>query len=376
MKKSWLALAVCCAFAHGAYAQASVALYGVVDAGIEYVNNYSATGPTAVPGPATHRLSLVSGAQAGSRWGIRGVEDLGRGYSALFVLENGFALDAGTTTLGGRMFGRQAFVGMDSPYGRLLFGRQYTSMFEALANFQAAAYQPLYEPVAALNGRYFREDNTLKYSGKVGGLSAVAHWSFGVDSSAATTQGETPGNFRAGAGWGIGANYGAGAFGVGVAFDQVMPAATSGASGKNQRAAVAVSYAASPSLNLVAGYRWGRSRNAADVEVLCDNYYWIGGTYAATQAWKITAAIYYDDVTQVTHPVTGARLGNLANPWQVQVINNYYFSKRTNLYLTTAYAKNASLNFDTSVGGLGSGYYLGAGKNSMFGAVIGIRHTF
>ncbi|WP_420995069.1 hypothetical protein ACKI2N_007685 [Cupriavidus sp. 30B13] len=94
------------------------------------------------------------------------------------------------------------------------------------------------------------------------------------------------------------------------------------------------------------------------------------------QARRITAGIYYDDVTQVTHPVSGALLGNIVNPWQVQIINNYYLSKRTNLYLTTAYAKNASLNFDTSVGGLGTGYYLGAGKNSMFGAVLGIRQTF
>ncbi|AEI81541.1 hypothetical protein CNE_BB1p01140 (plasmid) [Cupriavidus necator N-1] len=95
-----------------------------------------------------------------------------------------------------------------------------------------------------------------------------------------------------------------------------------------------------------------------------------------TQTWQVRAGYYYDNVKQVANPVTNALLGNIANPWQVQVINNYYLSKRTNLYLTTAYAKNASLNFDTSVGGLGTGYYLGAGKNSMFGAALGIRHIF
>ncbi|CAN7776375.1 porin [Cupriavidus necator] len=376
MKKTLIALSAFSTLMGSAQAQTTVTLYGVVDASIEYVNNYSATGATAVPGAAESRVALLSGAQAGSRWGIRGVEELGKGYNAFFVLENGFTLDDGKASLGGRLFGRQAFLGVGSHYGKLSFGRQYVSMFEALANFQVAAYQPLYEPVVAQNGRFFREDNTVKYSGTFGGLNAVAHWSFGVDTTALATTGEVPGRIRDGAGWGVGSNYTAGPFGIGVGFDQVMPATTPGADGKNQRAAIAASYAVTPNLRFVAGYRWGQSKNPAGMVILRDDYYWIGGSYRVTQAWQVTAGYYYDNVKQVTNPVTNALLGNIANPWQVQVINNYYLSKRTNLYLTTAYAKNASLNFDTSVGGLGTGYYLGAGKNSMFGAALGIRHVF
>ncbi len=364
MKKSLTALAalgtLVGSHAGNAHAQAStgVTLYGVVDAGIEYVNNYSATGPTAVPGAAHSRVAMQSGSQAGSRFGLRGVEDFGRGYKAMFVLENGFTGDDGKLSLGGRLFGRQAFLGVSSPYGMLSFGRQYVSMFEALANFQVSAYQPLYEPVVAQNGRYFREDNTVKYTGTFGPVTALAHWSTGVDTTAPATAGEAPGRVRDGAGWGVGANYSAGAFGIGAGFDQVMPAATPGADGKNQRAAIAASYAATPTLRFVAGYRWGRSTNPAGVEILRDNYYWIGGSYDVTAAWQITAGYYYDDVKQVPNPVTNTLLGNVTNPWQILLVNRYNLSKRTNLYLSTAYSKNSSLNFDTSVGGLGTGYYL------------------
>ncbi|AQV94045.1 porin [Cupriavidus necator] len=359
-----------------ACAQTSVTLYGVMDMNIEYVNNMSSTGATVPAGQAAHRVAMLSGGVGGSRWGLRGVEDLGRGLQAVFVLESGFTADDGKLANSGRLFGRQAFVGLDSDYGKLTFGRQYTSIFDVFANFQAAAYQPQYEPVVAFVGRFFREDNTVKYTGKFGPVSAVAHWSFGVDTASAATAGEVPGNFRSGSAWGGAASYVAGPFGLALGYDEVRPPAVAGAApGKNQKASAAVKYSAND-FQLMAGYRWGRNQNAADAQTLRDNYYWIGGTYTFTPALESTLAYYYDDVKQVTNPVNGAFLGNIKNPWQVLFVTKYALSKRTSFYLSTAYSKNASLNFDTSVGGLGTGYYLGAGKNSQFGAALGFRHLF
>ena len=113
----------------------TVTLYGVVDANVEYVTNIAPGQPTVNPvtgqasvGPGHDRVALQSGGMSASRWGLRGVEDLGGGVQALFVLESGFSLDDGKSMQGGRLFGRQAFVGLSSSLGALTFGRQYTHL--------------------------------------------------------------------------------------------------------------------------------------------------------------------------------------------------------------------------------------------------------
>ena len=115
------------ACAGNAFAQSSVTLYGVADMGIEYVNHLGNV-PTPAngfnPGPAHDVVRVTSGHRAGSRWGLRGKEDLGGGWSSVFVLENGFNLDTGTTQQG-RLFGRQGFVGLTcASVGQFSFGRQ------------------------------------------------------------------------------------------------------------------------------------------------------------------------------------------------------------------------------------------------------------
>ncbi len=77
------------------------------------------------------RMPAVTG-ELPSRWGLRGVEGLGGGYSAVFTLESGFNVRDGSSGQGGRLFGRQAFVGLKAPYGTLAFGRQCTMTYLAL----------------------------------------------------------------------------------------------------------------------------------------------------------------------------------------------------------------------------------------------------
>jgi general bacterial porin, GBP family len=109
MKKTLIVAAVAASFATAANAQSSVTLYGLIDAGFTYVNNEVATN-TAKGSAAAFRMT--SGNINGSRWGLRGTEDLGGGMKAIFTLENGFNLNNGTLGQGGRQFGRQAFVGI------------------------------------------------------------------------------------------------------------------------------------------------------------------------------------------------------------------------------------------------------------------------
>ena len=114
MKKTLLAAALLAGFAGAANAQSNVTLYGIVDAG--FLNDKT-EGSKAING-------INSGLGAQSRWGIRGSEDIGNGLKAIFQLESGFDVDTGISTQQNRLFGRYAFVGLESARaGRLTLGR-------------------------------------------------------------------------------------------------------------------------------------------------------------------------------------------------------------------------------------------------------------
>lgn len=114
MKKSLFTLAALSAFAAGAYAQSSVTLYGIVDAAARQVKN----------GSAGSQKQLASGSNATSRWGLRGVEDLGGGMKAGFTLESGIGLDTGTTDA--KFWGRRSTVSLMGGFGEVRLGRDYT----------------------------------------------------------------------------------------------------------------------------------------------------------------------------------------------------------------------------------------------------------
>ncbi|MCD0501708.1 porin [Bordetella petrii] len=118
MKKTLLAAALLAGFAGVAQAETSVTLYGIIDTGIGY-NKVKGDGFDA------SRIGMINGVQNGSRWGLRGTEDLGDGLQAVFQLESGFSSSNGNSAQGGRLFGRQATIGLQSDsWGRLDFGRQ------------------------------------------------------------------------------------------------------------------------------------------------------------------------------------------------------------------------------------------------------------
>lgn len=121
-----LAATVC----SSAMAQSSVTLYGLIDAGITYTNHVSSSSGSG------YLVQLTSGNSQGSRWGLRGSEDLGDGLKATFNLENGFDVTTGALGQGGLEFGRQATVGLTGGFGTVTLGRQYdfiAGMFPAYA---------------------------------------------------------------------------------------------------------------------------------------------------------------------------------------------------------------------------------------------------
>jgi predicted porin len=134
MKKSLVAIATLASTA--AFAQSSVSLYGVADA---WVGSSKSDVAVAAPTPATapavlavgeRQTLLGSGGLNGSRWGLRGSEDLGGGLKANFTLEQGFAIDTAAAATSGLQFSRQAYVGASGGFGEVRLGRQYSAYDE------------------------------------------------------------------------------------------------------------------------------------------------------------------------------------------------------------------------------------------------------
>lgn len=129
MKKTLLAAALVAGFAGVAHAESSVTLYGLVDAGYGY-SNIEAKGRGDYPNGkvSVRKFGVQDGVMNGNRWGLKGKEDLGNGTSAIFVLESGFNLGDGKSAQGGRLFGRQAYVGLTGEsWGTFTIGRQYNA---------------------------------------------------------------------------------------------------------------------------------------------------------------------------------------------------------------------------------------------------------
>ena len=210
----------------------SVTLYGIIDVGVQRVSGYKNGTDTA----------LVSGIMEGSRFGLRGNEDLGGGWRALFTLEN--RTEANNGTLGNRpvsgaqipdrladarllipalcpvttasnpatglptcaiqaavsgvgaslastslgvnirngFWDRQLFVGLVTPYGAVLAGRQYTPAYEVTATFDTLGTQSSLAvgQVAAFPASVeIRTDNALQYRIVLGGLTASAMYALG-----------------------------------------------------------------------------------------------------------------------------------------------------------------------------------------------------
>lgn len=384
-RSTGMAILLMCPLA--ALAQSSVTLYGVADVNVEYVNHVGAV-PTAANGfnrgTASKVFRMDSGGLSGSRWGLRGTEDLGAGLNALFVLESGFGMDNGMLQQSGRLFGRQAYVGLQKAgIGQISLGRQYTSIFEALANFSPTAYATQYEPVVLQSGANFREDNTVKYTGQFGPVTALAHWSFGTGLALPQTvgiatpiggNGEVPGQFRRDTAYGAAIAYAAGPFGATIGYDQWNPTIGAG-SGTASKAVVAASYAFGPA-KVMGGYRWGKNKDAGGTVLQRDDFYWIGANYQVTPAVGLTLEYNYDNVRSL--------FGNtqVANPWQIAFVANYALSRRTDIYLSTAYARNAGLMLESLATAyanslsLGNSYTLGNDQRSMVGVAVGVRHKF
>lgn len=167
-----------------AFGQTGPSVYGVIDTGVQR------TDPKAGRSSESAATTGINGGiRGGSRFGLRGNEDLGGGLQAIYTIENGFAPDTGMALQGSRLFGRQAFLGLSSPAGTLVAGRIGTFSSGAGSFDKWGRIDP-FRTVYGLAGlgstmsssASLRVDNALAYvSPTFAGLSAGAAKSWRVD---------------------------------------------------------------------------------------------------------------------------------------------------------------------------------------------------
>lgn len=185
MKKN-LVLAACLGVVSaGAFAQSSVTVYGVVDAGmtVTKVRDYS----IASDAMETHtRIGIDSGNLSASRIGIKGSEDLGQGTSVIFNLEAGFNVDngAGGDAYSSALFGRRAIVGMKNDrYGELTVGRQNTIMGDALKRVDPFADAEQYTEKSFIIYDSLMSNSLAYTTSDWHGLSAKFNYAFGENNN-------------------------------------------------------------------------------------------------------------------------------------------------------------------------------------------------
>ena len=200
MKKTLTALAVLGAFAGSALAT-DITLYGVVDLGLQYQNeklelSASAFGTSRSQEMKSDTWGLESGSNSGSRWGIKGSEQISENLTVGFQLEQGFNADAGDYADDDRFFNRESRLYVQTPFGEIGMGRM-GALDSGLGSYDlmeaASAFGTGWGTIGAsptiLRGMGDRMDNTITYkSPQFGGVTVLAQVSlspnsYGVESS-------------------------------------------------------------------------------------------------------------------------------------------------------------------------------------------------
>ncbi len=332
------------------HAQTSIQIYGIVDAGVEYVNKARVSSTSS----ATGSLAKVdSGNAAASRFGFRGQEDLGDGLAAIFGLENGFSADTGTLANGGRIFGRQAYVGLAGYLGSIQAGRETTPVFDF-----GAIYDPMiparYSALALDVAFASRADNAIRYGGKFGDLSLSAQYSFGFDSTI-VNGGEVPGAFQVGKEMSTNINYQFGNVLAGVMYDRRNGTSIATQQDTVERMALGIAADFKPVKIYAAFQRRNMHTSAVGTRT---NLYWVAMTYNPSPAVTLLTAAYSFDPAGASNRSA-----------MYTVLGSYALSKRTDIYSQVALMRNqahAAMALDGTVN---------PGDNQA-GLTFGIRHRF
>jgi predicted porin len=184
MKKSLIALAVLAA-SGAASAQSSVTLYGIADV---WLGKSKGTVTLDGVSESASRTTLDSGGISGSRFGLKGSEDLGGGLKANFMLEQGFDISNGTQATPGVAFSRSSWVGLSGGFGAVTLGKDYSAYDDVRAPLNNT-----FDSAFTASGWFGYNglpNNQIKYvSPSFGGFTGSLAYGLGEDKTATTSAG-------------------------------------------------------------------------------------------------------------------------------------------------------------------------------------------
>lgn len=382
-----------------AFAQNSVTLYGIVDTGLSYQSSQTSVGSTTGGRSA---IKVSNGTWAGSRFGLKGSEDLGGGTKAIFQLEEGFNSATGAQAVSGLAFNRQAWVGVSNPaYGSLTAGRQYTSYYTLLSPWSpttwlTGAYGAHPGDIDSLDTSY-RANNSLVYTSPT---------LYGFTVSGSYALGGVAGSFNSGSTWSTAVQYKNGPVGLAAGFQRVNNSMSGGGAwGANSTVSNNGSQPAVSAINN--GYQSAQAQQrfavtggwqfspAWDISFSYSNVQYVPGTnstfaseavfntagavlhWKPTVTWDFAAGYSYTRAAKANGITSGAQ-------YQQATLSQYYsLSKRTGLYALEAFQRANGRTLGTkgqvieATASVGDGFSSAPSSSpSQFAAGVGIIHRF
>ncbi len=392
MKKTLLAAALLAGFAGAASAQSSVTLYGVLDGGVRYQNFNLSNGPFSKVDISTSSIAVVSGTQSTSRFGVKGVEDLGSGNQAVWNLEGQVNVNDGSAGSYSQ-WQRTSIVGLrNDAWGQVDIGRQLNLAFK-FAGLPIDTAFGVNAPIINISGvmgvTAVRQSNMLMYqSPSFSGFKFGAQYSFntglaqgkqlitgaGANDTATGSAFDTGNNLRNIAG---AVSYENSGFYVTGVYDKFTPASNTvaGANGGGVTSWIVAAAYDAKVVKVGVAYnqvRGGLVAGSATSGVSSDiaNPFNNGGIVfadgAGTNAWNINVAAPVGANGTVMAAYQGMAPTGIvsdvggATQQTFGVGYSYAFTKRTNVYAIYSYVNN---------------YQNIAGLSGNTGTV-GIRHAF
>jgi predicted porin len=330
------------------YAQSNVTLYGSIDSGLRDIGNTTPAGG--------QKISLGSGTYQSNRFGFKGVEDLGGGYTARFNLEGGF--NSGTGALDNtvdKLFNRTDKIGLGGPFGTIDFGHMYTVAHDTLAAYEPFRLQYLSLTLASAaaagvagNGR---DDNVIRYNGSFDKLKLRA--AYGVGGIAGSVN---DGSVRA-----VGFNYSVGGLTFGSAYTHksVSTVAATPPFFNENHYTFGAAYQIGP-FAAMAGYARDSTASASIHGNTVDRYTWGGLRYEINPFIELIAAYY--DLRDTTAGIDGKKDVAITGVTYALSKATSFYADLDNTHYSGGYLSNVKLNPST--------------HSNQFGMSVGITHEF
>jgi predicted porin len=392
MKKTLLAAALLAGFAGAASAQSSVTLYGVLDGGIRYQNWNLSSGPFSKVDISTSSIAVVTGTQSTSRFGVKGVEDLGSGNQAVWNLEGQVNVNDGSAGSYSQ-WQRTSIVGLrNDAWGQVDLGRQLNLAFKFAGAPIDSAFgvnAPIINISGVMGITAVRQSNMVMYqSPNLSGFKVGAQYSFntGLASGKQLATGAGSNDTATGSSFDTGNNmrnvsgaisYENSGFYVTGVYDKFIPASNTvaGANGGGVSSWIVAGAYDAKVVKVGVAYnqvRGGLIQGQATSSVSSDiiNPFNNGGVVfadgAGTNAWNINASAPVGANGTVMAAYQGqSHTGVVADVGGATQLTwglgySYAFTKRTNVYAIYSYVNN----------------YQGIAGLSGNTGTVGLRHAF